>query len=72
MIESTGFPQKGREKYILATNQAENQHSTKIKTKKKEDLPEVKFESGSGFVLRRCIWEFSTEESTTRFVEVCE
>jgi len=41
MIESTGFPQKGREKCILVTNQAENQHSTKIKTKKKEDLPKV-------------------------------
>jgi len=43
MIESTIFAQKGCEQCILATNQAENQPSTKIKTKKKEDLLEVKF-----------------------------
>jgi len=59
MIESIVSPQKGREKCILATNQAEYQRSTKIRkrkptlSKKKKDLLEGKLGGriGSGFVL---------------------
>jgi len=58
MIESTIFPQKGREKCILPTNQAEIQHSTKIKTNIKERKmktyqKESRGRTGSGVVLQR-------------------
>jgi len=54
MIESTVFPQKKREKCILATKQKTN---TQQKLKKKEDLLEMKFGGGTGILFyEECIW----------------